>query len=489
MIGSAAQQLYADPVGTAQSAGESVAGFLEEQMQASAIRPGEMVRGEDGQMRQATSEELSAALDPTLGGTFAAPLALRTAQQGIEGLMPEAGTASIFGSAERAPARRNAALELKRQGASDDEVFEKTGIFPGDDNKLRFEIDDSKARFTGQVTKNQYGTIELESVPGNFDETVKLGDILDHEELYRFYPEARDIPVKDTPLFSFDTLGSFDPETGLMRVKKTTGEKQDIDKALNQAESTLLHELQHYVQFKHDMNVGGNKGQFLPEGFKELRTYVRNELKDYKKALQDAGENPWKYRNLGKDLEFIDEVNYREATEGLDPEIDRFTIRDRNAAKERVEVAVDVLGENLFNDFVDMQKADNMLDDIDTRAFNNYKRLSGEVEARIVQDRRDMTAEQRAAQRPPTSEEFLEQEKIKGAPLTERADEISAEKRKELDALEDVFETARKTAKYNPTTTTQKFMSGGLVSLPRPSRGKEGIADVIRKYRREGLMD
>jgi hypothetical protein len=34
-----------------------------------------------------------------------------------------------------------------------------------------------------------------------------------------------------------------------------------------------------------------------------------------------------------------------------------------------------------------------------------------------------------------------------------------------------------------------KFRYGGLVSLPRRSRGKEGIADVIRKYRREGLMD
>jgi hypothetical protein len=33
------------------------------------------------------------------------------------------------------------------------------------------------------------------------------------------------------------------------------------------------------------------------------------------------------------------------------------------------------------------------------------------------------------------------------------------------------------------------FEMGGIVSLPRRSRGKEGIADVIRKYRREGLMD
>jgi hypothetical protein len=33
------------------------------------------------------------------------------------------------------------------------------------------------------------------------------------------------------------------------------------------------------------------------------------------------------------------------------------------------------------------------------------------------------------------------------------------------------------------------FEMGGIVSLPRQPRGTEGIADVIRKYRREGMMD
>jgi hypothetical protein len=32
-----------------------------------------------------------------------------------------------------------------------------------------------------------------------------------------------------------------------------------------------------------------------------------------------------------------------------------------------------------------------------------------------------------------------------------------------------------------------KFRTGGLVTLP--SYGKDGIADVIRKYRREALMN
>jgi hypothetical protein len=86
-----------NPVSTAQQAVEGIGGFLQEQMRASSIRPGQMVTDEEGMMRQATADELSAALDPTLGGTFAAPLVTRGALGGLEGLMPEAGVLTMSG--------------------------------------------------------------------------------------------------------------------------------------------------------------------------------------------------------------------------------------------------------------------------------------------------------------------------------------------------------------------------------------------------------
>ena len=87
-----------DPMGVLSKAGQAVSGMIEEQAQASAIRPDQMVRDEDGTLRPATREELSSALDPTLGGTFAAPLVARGAMGGLEGLMPEAGTLMSFGN-------------------------------------------------------------------------------------------------------------------------------------------------------------------------------------------------------------------------------------------------------------------------------------------------------------------------------------------------------------------------------------------------------
>ncbi len=86
-----------DPMGVLGTVGQAVSGMIEEQMQASAIRPGEMVRDEDGTLRQATSDELASTLDPTLGGSLAAPLITRGAMGGLEGLMPQPGVLTAGG--------------------------------------------------------------------------------------------------------------------------------------------------------------------------------------------------------------------------------------------------------------------------------------------------------------------------------------------------------------------------------------------------------
>jgi len=89
--------IAADPMGALKGAGQAVSGMIEEQMQASSVRPGQMVRDKDGTLRQATSDELASTLDPTLGGTLAAPLITRGAVGGLEGLMPRPGVLASGG--------------------------------------------------------------------------------------------------------------------------------------------------------------------------------------------------------------------------------------------------------------------------------------------------------------------------------------------------------------------------------------------------------
>jgi len=89
--------IAADPMGALKGAGQAVSGIIEEQMLASSVRPNEMVRDKDGTLRQVTSDELASTLDPTLGGTLAAPLITRGAVGGLEGLMPRPGVLASGG--------------------------------------------------------------------------------------------------------------------------------------------------------------------------------------------------------------------------------------------------------------------------------------------------------------------------------------------------------------------------------------------------------
>ena len=133
------------------------------------------------------------------------------------------------------------AKRLTKLGVSRDEVWRKTGWIEDVDRNWKFEIDDSKATMAESWK-------DLDSKT-----TVKLGDILDHPDLFDAYPELRDMPVTRKPAF-FDiwglTQGWFDGTT-----INVTPYAQD-------AQATLLHEIQHAVQAIEGFASGGNSAQF-----------------------------------------------------------------------------------------------------------------------------------------------------------------------------------------------------------------------------------
>jgi hypothetical protein len=154
-------------------------------------------------------------------------------------------------------------------------------------------------------------------------------------------------------------------------------------------------------------------------------------------------------------------------------------------------MAKDALGsEEAFNDYVKLINANEKLSAIDSSAFNAYKRLSGEAEARQVEARSRMTPEERAENMPMTTEEFLQKENISGQPVPSREFELTPEMAQERRVLEEQFESVIQDIGWDPSSDVgevKKYAVGGLVSLS--TRGRDGIVDVIRKYRREGLMD
>lgn len=137
-------------------------------------------------------------------------------------------------------------------GESKESVRKDTGWFKGADGKWRYEIDDSDAVFIGKdkltqiAEKDQYGIAEL-----------NLIDVIQHEKLFRAYPQ-----LKNTKVF-------FDPDTseegGYFGAHYDPGENAiTLGSGLtnNQMKSGLLHEIQHIIQLDEGFATGGSSEKY-----------------------------------------------------------------------------------------------------------------------------------------------------------------------------------------------------------------------------------
>ena len=148
------------------------------------------------------------------------------------------------------------AKAMLEKGEDEVKIWQSTGWYKDKDGAWKFEIDDNPAKI-----KNQ-----------NAD---KLGDLLEHKELFKAYPELKDISVKKMNDKEVGKLGYYDPN------KKEIVLRDLSDK------STLMHEVQHAIQ---DIE-GFARGRGLAEARsflrgKEGRKYER-ELKGIDKTLSN----------------------------------------------------------------------------------------------------------------------------------------------------------------------------------------------------------
>ena len=142
-----------------------------------------------------------------------------------------------------------------------DDEFGK-GLFKLPDNQFRFEIDDRPANIKLNIADDADALFSeitgdaLERVLPRTDMgvTKQLDQFLDHDELFKAYPQLRKYPVK----IKFDTKdsarGSFNPRSNQITINladmrpffegsSITGKKLKKD-----IKSTLMHEIQHAIQ-------------------------------------------------------------------------------------------------------------------------------------------------------------------------------------------------------------------------------------------------
>jgi hypothetical protein len=262
-------------------------------------------------------------------------------------------------------AKLASAEKLVASGADRRAIWDQTGWFQGHDGSWRFEIPDDASQLSPPTLNN------LTKYSWGGEDTSKLAGALWHDKAYAAYPELR----KTTADLSYNPYADnsavrgvyfADTEAGVPKIEFYTNTLSgDYG-----PRSALLHEMQHAIQNTEDFARGADPRQmrkFTQEGRDAELDWLNFSLKDEMKSLSDP-----KASDAIKDFarRRIDEIQQK-----------------LSVAKSRPVYAT---------------------------PEEAYRAASGEIEARNVQRRMDMTPDQRRASPPWETEDQYQQPIILG---------------------------------------------------------------------------
>lgn len=287
------------------------------------------------------------------------------------------------------------------------EAYQETGVFKqsdiGMDQIPRIEFDDSKAELLDVDP-----VYLLKFKP---EEPVSVGDILKYDDLFEAYPEARNIKIVPHKMKGDESYGGAftrptksNPRGGISLNPNMTPEK---------IRSVLLHELQHYVQFADYLHRGANQREFLPAGINQVEKVLQAKTKKLSNILMTTTTPDG--LSLAGELKLKLKLGPLKQSEVIDAVMNRVTLTSRDALEASIveskksKTAAELerlLGKKTTDELIAHANKVKQLTTVKEKAFNNYLRASGEVEARFTQFRRDMTFEERMQEIPNVSKFF-----------------------------------------------------------------------------------
>ena len=292
-----------------------------------------------------------------------------------------------------APAESNSAFEatkLEKKGVTPEEIWNQLGVYRGPaDKQWRKEINDQPASLKGGKTFEEAVMNQMTKLgKDKTAEPVTVEDVFHHPELFKTYPHLKNIEVRFLPKNS-DLSG----RVALDENGKIQWMEMHPDLTEKQSKDVLLHELQHPIQEHENWAVGGSKADF---GQQDPAIKARNVLawrKEVENTAERMGLNPsnnsdW-YGNAQQKL--IDEYYANKIGDWLPHE----DIRGEASwpkygkgtdARTQAEQLVQLYG-------LDKKTTPYTPEQM-------YGRLGGEVEARQVQARQDLSPEERQANFP-----------------------------------------------------------------------------------------
>ncbi len=292
------------------------------------------------------------------------------------------------------------AFAMEEAGQNREAIRQATGWFRAPwDKKWRFEIDDSAARYRGPIVAQQ---IRDQGAKGAADPYLmgfqgQSVEMLPHPSLYDAYPELSGMPFQEArKLVNEGYGGEYSDALDQITLAMTKGNK-DTGKSLG------LHEMQHAVQKRENFARGGSPEMFAiqPSQISAARQIKDSaslgaDLVEYLsfKGITDfpLAENwpGWRAENALKEFAEWQKLDPRVVDGALYDLVSRTgEINKLPAYEDAAKLAQEA-----------QKKYDELLLQSLFSPEENYRCLAGEAEARLVQQRRNLTAEQRGLLNP-----------------------------------------------------------------------------------------
>jgi hypothetical protein len=286
------------------------------------------------------------------------------------GVVPLLGDAAIFAGvlAKNADlgALRKAKL-LEDTGADRNRIWKETG-WANDNGDWKFEISDALDFDTGKGADINPSSFDMIKDYGG----TTQGNFLGHPDVYEAYPNLTDRPVK-----SYVGGGAkYNSSTDTISMGDSLLNPNSAS-ALDDTQSTNLHELQHAIQNREGFVSGGAANKHSVELAKKQ---ITENLAPISEAVNKIEASPEYISRLSE----LREQGYRKSGARI--------IADK-------EFGLDNLNKKLFSQ-TPLEKAIYDKDAGNYNAYESYKRLGGEAEARNVQTRMNMTPDERRANPP-----------------------------------------------------------------------------------------
>lgn len=303
------------------------------------------------------------------------------------------------------------AKEMELNGEKAETIRAKTGWNRGLDGKWRFEIDDSKMEFDkGGITSNpdvaRKKELEMKFINGTITEqeqselnglinTTKevrkpsvLQDYIKHDELFRAYPFLKTVDVEFDTSMQKGEHGKYTPSLNTITLNAYDSSNQD--------KSTLIHEIQHAIQHYEGFATGANVEYWKVKNGQDIESLEREIRKNSRvlELYQDAANNVFD--------KLVDFDDFEDKT-GLD----FINLFDEDNMKKSKAYLKEKLPEGLYEvseGYIDRgkeyaEKYISLMKKLRTlkeqTAMDLYKNTAGEIEARDVQNRMNMTEEER----------------------------------------------------------------------------------------------